>query len=153
VLRIRIGFNADPDPAFEVNANPDTIWFWIQGFITCPKIGRSFQPSKESIQHFKNIIFTKFFSIFVGNFCSPGSGSCRPNQSVSGSATQYRSQSNILCVFHAKGICGNLNVTEVLLSWSGGKKSNCLSSISEPKHTLSVRGTELQGGPLQPTAT
>jgi hypothetical protein len=31
-LRIRIEFNADPDPAFFLIADPDRIQFWIQGF-------------------------------------------------------------------------------------------------------------------------
>ncbi len=39
-----------------------------------PSYRRSFQPSKENIQHFKKWTF-KLFSLFVGHFCPPGSGS------------------------------------------------------------------------------
>ncbi len=39
-----------------------------------PSYWRSLQLSKEAIQHFKHK-FLKFFSIFVGHFCPPGSGS------------------------------------------------------------------------------
>ncbi len=39
-----------------------------------PSYGRSLQPSKENIQHFKTLNFFLFFS-FCGSFCPPGSGS------------------------------------------------------------------------------
>ena len=42
-----------------------------------PSCRRSFQPSKEKIQHFKHEI-TQLFSIFVGYLCTPGSGSSPP---------------------------------------------------------------------------
>ncbi len=52
------------------------IYFLIKNFFIDlhkgrPTYRRSLQPSKENIQHFK----TSLFSIFVGHFCPPGSGS------------------------------------------------------------------------------
>jgi hypothetical protein len=40
----------------------------------CPSYRRSLQPSKENIQHFKKLKLLTF-SMFVGHFCPPGSGS------------------------------------------------------------------------------
>ncbi len=51
--RIRIGFNADPDPAFKVNTGPDLI---------------REHPALQNMTFF----------YFCGAFCPPGSGYSRP---------------------------------------------------------------------------
>ncbi len=68
-----------------------------------PGYRRSLQPSKENIQHFKTWNFSTFFSIFVGHFCPPGSGSTdliksrsNPDPEHWHSATNKRS--NLKCV-------------------------------------------------------
>ncbi len=45
----------------------------------CPSYGRSLQPSKENIQHFKTLLFPILLE--MSKFCPPGSGSgsSRPN--------------------------------------------------------------------------
>ncbi len=122
MLRVRSGFNADPDtdPAFFVNADPDTdldpefwwpkyswkkilIFFYIKNSnLGRPSYRRSLHPSKENIQHFK----TWIFFTFVVQFGPPGSGSVFPMRiriqptkmnadpcgSGSGSATPINSQ-------------------------------------------------------------
>ncbi len=55
--------NPNPgDPTFQVNL------FFIAIYL-CLRYRRSFQPSKENIQHFKK---WKLFSMFVDHFCPPG---------------------------------------------------------------------------------
>jgi hypothetical protein len=51
-----------------------------------PSYRRSFQPSKENIRHFKTWNYWTF-SIFVGIFCPPGSGSRSTDLTESGSIT------------------------------------------------------------------
>ncbi len=84
VLRIRIGFNADPDPLILVTADldpypyPDTRFWWPKlekillqkncNFLSPrhrrPSYRRSLHSAKENIQHFK----TCNFFTFVGQF-------------------------------------------------------------------------------------
>ncbi len=52
-----------------------------------PSYRKSLQPSKENIQHFKIYHFF-IFSVFVGLFCPPGSGSIRPNLNQCGSGSE-----------------------------------------------------------------
>jgi hypothetical protein len=101
----------EPDPAFQVNTDPDPIWmqgfddqkvkkkntaeicfsFFDQNYTLLIPIGlhkghpsyrRSLPPSKEYIQYLK---FINPFSIFVGHFCPSGSeyGSRDPAESGS----------------------------------------------------------------------
>ncbi len=81
VFRIRMGFSADPAPAFEVNEDPDPdagVWwlknckknqffyqFAIHLLVVLQKGRRSLQPSKENIQHFKTESFFIFFVLWV----------------------------------------------------------------------------------------
>ncbi len=84
----RLRLETDPDPIRIQGFNDqklkknyswkkNLLFFWSKTAIylslglhkVCPSYRRSLQLSKEAIQHFK------FFSTFVGHFCSPGSGS------------------------------------------------------------------------------
>ncbi len=99
LMRIRI---TDPDPTLFLIADPDPvsitknwknlqlklfIYFFDRKIAIDLSLGlpkgrpsdrRSLQPSKENIQHFKTWKFLTF-SVFVGNFCPPGSGSRSSN--------------------------------------------------------------------------
>ncbi len=96
VFRIRIHLiqirhfrlNVDPDPGFwwpkikknlQLKKKLNNFWSKIAIYLSLglhkglPNYRRSLQPSKENIQHIKTWNFL-IFSIFVGHFCSPGSG-------------------------------------------------------------------------------
>ncbi len=112
--------NPEPDPEFQVNLDPDSGFWWPKFerkihlknvfclFVikTCnlliprppekrPSYRRSFQYSKETIDHFKKWNLLTFL-IFVGHICPPGSGSGsgsrNPIESRSGSTTPHERQ-------------------------------------------------------------
>jgi hypothetical protein len=83
--------NADPDPGFDdksivkLNSWKKSYFFRNCNFfiprpswkkdVQAPR--KAFSPQKENIQYFKTCN-SSLFSIFVGNFRPPGSGSSRP---------------------------------------------------------------------------
>jgi hypothetical protein len=64
-IRRNIIVHGIPEPDSRIKTEAD--------LVVCDQ-GHRIQPSKENVQHFKKIIFL-LFSIFVGHFCLPGSGS------------------------------------------------------------------------------